>query len=198
MVMEEAPASETKSLQELAIEGQRALEATVQAAHETLASMNEVLCNAALWSTSSSTSSTVTNATVSASAASVSGAPTNTGASAASETATPRTDASKSNAEGSSHQEAGWGSLDEARVRLRSSATSLKAVISAIFNSPQMREDIPAGLSDKTDPAEIEKLEERASALREEVENKNRLMKLLIDQLRELIHDISMWQSGSL
>lgn len=37
------------SLQEQAIEGQRHLEATVDAAHDILESLNEVLCNPGLW-----------------------------------------------------------------------------------------------------------------------------------------------------
>ncbi|KAI5078884.1 hypothetical protein GOP47_0006555 [Adiantum capillus-veneris] len=138
--MEEGPpivAVPSKSLQELAIEGQRALEAIVEAAHETLASMNEVLCNAALWSTSSA-------ATAVAPASSSLGAGTqSSGSSLAAvgdplETAASRIDASKAGGEGSSQQEGGWGALDEARLRLRLSATSLKAVIASVFSSPQV------------------------------------------------------------
>nr|GEZ17116.1 mediator of RNA polymerase II transcription subunit 30 [Tanacetum cinerariifolium] len=46
-----------------------------------------------------------------------------------------------------------------------------------------------------TDDMDAEKLEERASALRKELEDKNKHLKLLIDQLRELITDVSTWQS---
>ncbi|KHN23978.1 hypothetical protein glysoja_033966 [Glycine soja] len=45
------------------------------------------------------------------------------------------------------------------------------------------------------DEAEIDKLEERASSLRRELANKNLHLKTLIDQLRDLITDISTWQS---
>jgi len=47
----------------------------------------------------------------------------------------------------------------------------------------------------EADNAEIERLEVRASALRKEIESKNKHVKLLMDQLRVLISDISMWQS---
>ncbi|MCO5587887.1 hypothetical protein L7F22_041839 [Adiantum nelumboides] len=133
--MDEGPtmaAVPSKSLQELAIDGQGALEALVEAAHETLASMNEVLCNAALWSTSSTPASTSTAASSSLGAVAAllaAGDP--------SETAASRADASKAGGEVSSQQEAGWGALDDARLRLRTSATSLKAVISTVFSSPQ-------------------------------------------------------------
>ncbi|MCO5587888.1 hypothetical protein L7F22_041840 [Adiantum nelumboides] len=60
------------------------------------------------------------------------------------------------------------------------------------------REDFLVSLSDNSDPAEVEKLEERVSILREEVKNKNKVVKLLIDHLRELVNDISMWQSPGL
>ncbi|KAD4889099.1 hypothetical protein E3N88_21172 [Mikania micrantha] len=46
-----------------------------------------------------------------------------------------------------------------------------------------------------TDELDVEKLEEQASDLRKELESKNKYLKLLIDQLRELITDISTWQS---
>ncbi|KAF2302663.1 hypothetical protein GH714_000649 [Hevea brasiliensis] len=45
------------------------------------------------------------------------------------------------------------------------------------------------------DQAEVEKLEKQASNLRKELVNKNAHLKLLIDQLRDLITDISTWQS---
>eukprot|EP00250_Pteridium_aquilinum_P035526 c9586_g1_i1 orf=591-1220(-) len=209
--MEEALAvspAAPKSLQELAMEGQKALEATVEAAHETLASMNEVLCNPALWSTSSS-SIAATNSTSGAigvtPASSSSGAAAQLAGSASAagdstELTASRIDASKTGAEGLAQQEAGWAALEDARLRLRSSAGSLRSVITSVFSSSQMREqeDPSNSLSDKSDPAEVEKLEQQVLALREEVKNKNKVVKLLIDQLRELINDISMWQSPGL
>ncbi|CAL5327442.1 unnamed protein product [Camellia sinensis] len=45
------------------------------------------------------------------------------------------------------------------------------------------------------DQAKIGKLEERACVLKQELANKNKYLKLLIDQLRDLITDVSTWQS---
>lgn len=177
------------------MDGQKVLEATVEAAHETLGSMNEVLCNPALWVTSSSSTTTTSSSTVQ-----TAGAPS-VAAADPPDSAAAKVEANKAGAaEGLAQQEAGWAALDEARLRLRSSATSLRTVITAIFNSPQMREqeDPSNSLTDKSDPAEVERLEQRASELREEVVKKNKVVKFLIDQLRELISDISMWQSPGL
>ncbi|KAK9278880.1 hypothetical protein L1049_028460 [Liquidambar formosana] len=41
----------TKSTQDLAMEGQKHLEETIEAAFQILSSMNDELCNPALWST---------------------------------------------------------------------------------------------------------------------------------------------------
>ncbi|KAI8017237.1 Mediator of RNA polymerase II transcription subunit 30 [Camellia lanceoleosa] len=46
-----------------------------------------------------------------------------------------------------------------------------------------------------TNQAKIGKLEERACVLKQELANKNKYLKFLIDQLRDLITDISTWQS---
>ncbi|THG10644.1 hypothetical protein TEA_007986 [Camellia sinensis var. sinensis] len=51
------------------------------------------------------------------------------------------------------------------------------------------------GSTTSSSASEIEKLEERASVLKEELANKNKYFKHLIDQLRDLITDISTWQS---
>lgn len=188
------------------MEGQKALEATVEAAHETLASMNEVLCNPALWGTSSSSSTAANTAPGATMVPSSSGASLQLAGTASSigdstaDAAASRVDASRTGADGLAQQEAGWAALEEARLRLRCSATSLRAVITSTFSSPQMREqeDPLNSHSDKSDPAEVEKLEQRVSLLREEVKKKNKVVKVLIDQLRELINDMSMWQSPGL
>ncbi|KAH9298805.1 hypothetical protein KI387_030487, partial [Taxus chinensis] len=41
--------NQNRRCEELAVEGQKHLEATVEAAHEILASMNQELCNPSLW-----------------------------------------------------------------------------------------------------------------------------------------------------
>ncbi|KAH7578567.1 hypothetical protein JRO89_XS01G0399700 [Xanthoceras sorbifolium] len=50
-------------------------------------------------------------------------------------------------------------------------------------------------VSPADDVVDIDKLEDRASILRKELANKNEYLRLLIDQLRNLISDISTWQS---
>ncbi|KAJ6748395.1 MEDIATOR OF RNA polymerase II TRANSCRIPTION SUBUNIT 30 [Salix purpurea] len=86
----------------------------------------------------------------------------------------------------------GNGALDEARFRYKNSVAALRDVLAAIPNSHKAK---PFETSSPADQAEIEKLEERAANLRKELAKKNSHVKLLIDQLRELIADISTWQS---
>jgi len=159
--------------QELAAEGQRHLEETIAAAFQILVSMNDELCNAGLWSSSS----------VSAAAAA---GPQHQ------HSATPLPPHSAdSDAADAGGAPAPGGSLDEARHRYKSAVAALRASIAAVSSCAQ---DIGSTESE-ADHAEIERLEERASALRKEIESKNKHVKLLMDQLRELITDISMWQS---
>ncbi|XP_043703551.1 mediator of RNA polymerase II transcription subunit 30-like [Telopea speciosissima] len=156
-----------KSTQEFAVEGLKHLEDTIEAAYQIISSMNEELCNPALWSTTSvAHSSNGINA-----------------------------DASDS----SHHLETGGGALEEARLRYKSSVASLREVLSAI---PSIRKSntyeagsTSAGSEPQADQAEIEKLEVRVIKLRQELTDKNNHLKVLIDQLRDLITDISTWQS---
>ncbi|KAM0033256.1 putative mediator of RNA polymerase II transcription subunit 30 [Helianthus debilis subsp. tardiflorus] len=155
-----------KSTQELAIEGQKYLEDTIESAFQILSSMNDELCNPHFWSTSSSPPNGHHHAP-------------NNGDATSSDT---------------THQsETGGGALDEARIRHRSSVAALRSVINAIPNSRKAKAYDNDPMS--TDELDAEKLEERASELRKELEDKNKYLKLLIDQLRELITDISTWQS---
>ncbi|KAJ9568216.1 hypothetical protein OSB04_004182 [Centaurea solstitialis] len=91
------------------------------------------------------------------------------------------------------HFEMGGGALDEARLRYKSSVAALRSVLTAIPNSRKAKAYDIDPMS--TDNLDAEKLEERASALRKDLENKNKHLKVLIDQLRELITDVSTWQS---
>lgn len=165
--------------QEMAVEGQRHLEETIAAAFQILVSMNDELCNAGLWSSSS----------VSAAAAAVAAA-----GAQHQHTATPppppphSADSDAADAGGATGP---GGSLDEARHRYKSAVAALRASISAVSSCAQ---DIGSTESE-ADHAEIERLEEHASALRKEIEIKNKQVKLLMDQLRDLITDIAMWQS---
>lgn len=163
--------------QDLAAEGQRHLEETIAAAFQILVSMNEELCNAGLWSSSS----------VSAAAAAVAAAGSQHHHSA---TPPPPHPADSDAADAGSAPGPG-GSLDEARHRYKSAVLALRASIAAVSSCSQ---DMGSTESEP-DHAEIERLEEHASDLRKEIESKNKQVKLLMDQLRDLITDISMWQS---
>ncbi|KAF8399976.1 hypothetical protein HHK36_015849 [Tetracentron sinense] len=166
-----------KNTQELAVEGQKHLEDTIEAAFQILSSMNDELCNPILWSA---------NGAASQSSNGVNG------------------DASDS----SHHSEMGGGALEDARLRYKSSITSLRAVLMATPNSQRAKAyeglSTVGGSESQADQAEVEKLEEQVNNLRkdirsseayDELANKNKYAKLLIDQLRDLIMDISTWQS---
>ncbi|KAK6275919.1 hypothetical protein POUND7_005628 [Theobroma cacao] len=181
--------SNTKTTQELAAEGLKHLEETIEAAFQILSSMNDELCNPALWSTiPSSSNSTTASSTTTAN------------------TAAPNGPSSLSNgdsaSDGGHHLEMGGiggsgnGALDEARLRYKNSVASLRAVLAAIPNSQKAKAfETGSTASSPADEAEIDKLEDQASNLRKELANKNEYLKLLIDQLRDLITDISTWQS---
>ncbi|XP_047067254.1 mediator of RNA polymerase II transcription subunit 30-like [Lolium rigidum] len=163
--------------QELAAEGQRHLEETIAAAFQILSSMNDELCNPALWSSSATAAA----------------------ATAISQQPHPHhgpppplhsADSEASDALGGGSGGSG-GSLDEARHRYKIAVAALRASIASV--SPSTQEI--ASTESKGDQAEIERLEEHASSLRKEIESKNKHVKLLMDQLRDLISDISMWQS---
>jgi len=159
--------------QELAAEGQRHLEETIAAAFQILVSMNDELCNAGLWSSSSVSAAAAARPQYQHSAT------------------PPLPHSADSDAADAGGAPGPGGLLDEARHRYKSAVAALRASIAAVSSCAQ---DIGSTESE-AHHAEIEKLEERASALRKEIESKNKHVKLLMDQLRELITDISMWQS---
>ncbi|BBN04174.1 hypothetical protein MPTK1_3g02360 [Marchantia polymorpha subsp. ruderalis] len=152
-----------ESMQELAAEGQKHLEGTVDAAHDILASLNEVLCNPVLW-------------------------------------AQPVPESSSSSKPGGAppQQEQGWLALETGRLRYKSTTAALRASINNIFNKPQMRAQEGDSGQDKGSAADLDQLEKQAARLREEATRKNQMVKLLIDQSRDLVSDISMWQSAEL
>ncbi|XP_010519509.1 PREDICTED: mediator of RNA polymerase II transcription subunit 30 [Tarenaya hassleriana] len=172
-----ATAKKTTTAQELALEGEKLLEETVQAAFQIISAMNDELCNPTLWSTSASNqAAAATNGTVSADTAALDGA-------------SHHTDSGGGGGSGNS-------SLDEARLRYKDSVASLRAVLAAIPTSQKAKASETAdGPGSPMDDDEVEKLEERASSLRKEIANKNVHVKALIDQIRALIADISTWQS---
>ncbi|KAL9271192.1 Mediator of RNA polymerase II transcription subunit 30-like protein [Drosera capensis] len=155
-----------KPTKTLAIEGQRHLEDTIEAAFQILSAMNDELCNPSLWAPSDQQ---VTSAAEEEEGLSELG-----------------------------HQvqqqqfDIGGSALDEARLRYKSSVAALRAVLAAI---PESGKGTTEASFTQADETEIERLEEQAAALREELADKNKYLKLLIDQLRSLIADISTWQS---
>lgn len=164
--------------QELAAEGQRHLEETIASAFQILSSMNDELCNPALWSSSATATATAASA--------ASQHPHHQNA------APPPPHSADSDADAMGGAAGGsGGSLDEVRHRYKIAVAALRASIAAV--SPSTQE--PGPTESKGDQAEIERLEEHASSLRKEIGSKNKQLKLLIDQLRDLISDISMWQS---
>ncbi|PSR96779.1 Mediator of RNA polymerase II transcription subunit like [Actinidia chinensis var. chinensis] len=173
---------EEKSTQELAMEGQKHLEATIEAAFQILSSMNDELCNPTLWSTTPSTAN-----------------PNGSNTSAMSNGHHHTSHSGDASSDSAHHFEMGGGALDEARLRYKSSVAVLRSVLAAIPNSHKAKSyDASSTISSSVSPAdqsEIEKLDERASVLRQELAHRNKHLKLLIDQLRNLITDISTWQS---
>ncbi|CAJ1975067.1 unnamed protein product [Sphenostylis stenocarpa] len=167
--------SRSKTTQELAMEGQKYLEETIEFAFQILSSMNDELCNPVLWSTSPSATSTSPNAP--------------------SSTADATSDNSNYLSDSTAASAAAGGALDGARHRYKKAVASLRAILTAIPNSQKSKTFDAGSAASPADEAEIEKLEERASSLRRELANKNLHLKTLIDQLRDLITDISTWQS---
>ncbi|XP_047332213.1 mediator of RNA polymerase II transcription subunit 30-like [Impatiens glandulifera] len=177
-----ATTATVKTTQELAIEGQNQLEQTIDAAYQILFSMNDELCNPALWTTPPPSSTSTNNSSAAVITNGYHHTPSNGDASS----------------ESGHHFEMGGGALDRARLRYKSSLVALRAVLTAIPTSQKAKPYdswAKTGSMSPPDQAEIETLEDRASVLREELGNKNKQLKLLIDQLRELIIDISTWQS---
>lgn len=112
----------TKTIQELAIEGQKHLEETIEAAYEILSAMNDELCNPTLWSTTSSSS-----AAAPASAVLSNG-----------HHATAEVSSDSSSSSSTHHFDIGGGALDESRLRYKSSVAALRTVLTAISNSQKV------------------------------------------------------------
>ncbi|KAF5732224.1 mediator of RNA polymerase II transcription subunit 30-like [Tripterygium wilfordii] len=181
-----------KTTQELAVEGQKHLEDTIEAAYQILSSMNDELCNPALWSTtSSSTTSAPTTVTTNGHSSLTSNGVLNNGDAASDSTHHIET--------GSTAGGSGNGALDEARLRYKTSVAALRAVLTAIPDSLSAKAfepgSSPCDSASPADQSELEMLEEQASKLRKVLASKNKHVKLLMDQQRDLITDISTWQS---
>jgi len=107
-----------KSRKELAAEGQKHLEETVEAAFQILSAMNEELCNPALWSATATSYD---------------------GNNAASITANGHNDGSNGDVSSDHFVDMGGGALDEARLRYKAAVASLRAVLSAIPDSLKVK-----------------------------------------------------------
>ncbi|KAK1357947.1 Mediator of RNA polymerase II transcription subunit 30 [Heracleum sosnowskyi] len=171
-----------KTRQELAMEGKKQLEETIDAAFQILSSMNDELCNPTLWSTPPSSNSTSNHQNQHSLSNGSNG------------------DVSFDSTTGSvaHHFEMGGGALDEARLRYKSSVAALRNLLASIPTSQTKRYEMDSTSDSPVSPMDeddVAKLEERASTLRKELANKNKYLKVLIDQLRELINDVSTWQS---
>lgn len=108
-------ATTSKTTQELAKEGQKHLEETIEAAYQILSSMNDELCNPALWSTTNANTNTTTSTGV--------------------VNVDPTSDANHHMDMGGIIGGSGNGALDEARHRYKTSVAALRAVLTAIPTS---------------------------------------------------------------
>ncbi|KAK9670455.1 hypothetical protein RND81_13G203100 [Saponaria officinalis] len=131
-----------KSVKELAAEGQKHLEDTVDAAFQILSAMNDELCNPALWSTTASATpdNGIANGIL----------------------ANGHSDGLNGDVSDSSH-DMGGSALDDARLRYKSSVDSLRDILNAMPDSQQEAMDSSPSLAVVE---EIMKLEEQTSSLR--------------------------------
>ncbi|KAK6920528.1 hypothetical protein RJ641_014206 [Dillenia turbinata] len=189
---------EKKTTQELAIEGQKHLEETISSAFQILIAMNEELCNPAFWSTTttSSINSAAGGGGVVTSSSQHSGS---NGLNGGGDVLSSESSSSSASASAAAHHlEMGGGALDEARLRYKSAVAALRTVLTTIADSQKATDSTSSSIVAQADQAEIEMLEEQITGLIEELTNKNKYLKILIDQLRDLITDISTWQSPCL
>ncbi|KFK28059.1 hypothetical protein AALP_AA8G466400 [Arabis alpina] len=172
--------------QELAMEGEKHLEETIESAFQIISAMNDELCNPSLWSKSPTTTSVAAQTTTTGS----------NGVALVSADAAGIDGPSHHSDSGGGGGGSGNSALDEAGLRYKNSMTSLRSVLAAIPNSQKAKaSEMENGVETPESEEEIEKLEEQALSLRKEIAKKNVHVKELIDKFRELIADISTWQS---
>lgn len=136
--MEEKPTNVlalAQTTQELAMDGIKHLEETIESAFQILYSMNDELCNPTLWSTTSTTATTATSGLTIASPNGPSSHSANgvVNGDASSESTSHHTDTSSGGGSGSG------GALEEARVRYKNSVLALRAILAAIPNSQKVK-----------------------------------------------------------
>lgn len=121
-----------KTVQELAVEGQRHLEETIQSAFLILSAMNDELCNAALWSNTSSSASAAPSGATNPGGGVINGHHPSADVLSDSSSASSSASASQSHTQHHNSFEIGGGALDEARLQYKASVASLRSVLLAI------------------------------------------------------------------
>ncbi|CAK9882928.1 unnamed protein product [Sphagnum jensenii] len=176
--------STSKTLQELAADGKKQLETVVEIAHQILLSLNEALCSPSFWVAPSSSHLALESSSVSSNSLTAVSDP-----------------AAGAGRDSGGEGEAGLAALEATSLRYKVATAALRATVASILNTPQMRQqedEGTGGVPVEMETGELDDLEQRVTDLRKEVMKKNQFLKLQIDQLRNLIADISMWQSQSL
>jgi len=178
------PPQPSRSTQELAEDGQKQLEAVVEAAHDILLTLNRALCSPSFWVAPSSQPALAQEINPNANANAASGG---------SDGGLGLGDGAAAGKEKGADDGEGLAALDATRVRYKNATAALRATVAAIVKAAQEGEG-----AEDMETGELDYLEQRADSLREEVEKKNQIVKLHIDQLRSLIADMSMWQGVGL
>ncbi|KAL0330885.1 UNVERIFIED_CONTAM: Mediator of RNA polymerase II transcription subunit [Sesamum angustifolium] len=165
----------TKTVQELAIDGQKHLQETIQAAFLILSTMDGELFHPNIGSTTVAASSAPPNTAATTSNAGggstsmSNGQHSNVDVLSDSSSASSSASASALQSHPQHHNsfDIGAGAVDEARLQYKSSVTALRSVLITISNAKkaEVHEAVPTSNS-PADQMEIEKLEEQASALR--------------------------------
>lgn len=119
-------AESTKTLQELAIDGQQHLETVVEVAHHILLTLNQVLCSPSFWVAPSSQPAPPSAVTAAGEAAGVGSAVTVVG------------DGGAVGRERGVEVEAELAALDATRLRYKVATAALRATVAAIAKAPQV------------------------------------------------------------
>ncbi|KAF6164925.1 hypothetical protein GIB67_021421 [Kingdonia uniflora] len=201
MLEEKSEMLAEKSTSDFAVEGLKCLEDTIGAAFKILSSMNDELCNPNLWSSTTTTTSSTSNG--------INGSDDHhSEGGGAIEVARLRYKSTVASLRSvlvaivDSQKAAKRKENYEVQVMITPGKHSALDGNSGTGQHSRLRakaydagEGSAFGMKCETNQSEMEQLEERANNLRKEIADKNMYVKVLIDQLRELICDISTWQS---
>ncbi|CAI9094672.1 OLC1v1030450C1 [Oldenlandia corymbosa var. corymbosa] len=178
-----------KTIQELAKDGEKHLEDTIDSAFLILSAMNDELCNPNLWS--------VTNSNPNSTASTLASPVINGGATNGMSNGHHFSNGDSISSGSSSpphHLENAGGALEEARFRYKTAVAALRTVLSAISNSQKVEASELVSITRSCSPddqGEIEKLEEQALALRKE----NALCLGQSEELEVLVHECPYFHS---